>query len=179
MSELCQYWTDGAFSRWQSVSIQTLSMIEQTSYLSLAPRAVAVLKILTGVKLNAKELYVLFQCCLLVSFGVFIILGGWMMDRAWRISKLLKIKTGHLYSIVKLNDGSSSILISWSALQKQNIFSNRDYNEIIEYFDPGLGLELGSPRIKTVSREYRVEAGGQVSLIFTIIFFYLFCGFTF
>jgi len=28
----------------------------------------------------------------------------------------------------------------------------------------GLGLELGSPRIKTVSREYRVEAGGQVEL---------------
>ena len=27
--------------------------------------------------------------------------------------------------------------------------------------DVGLGLELG-PRIKTVSREYRVEAGGQV-----------------
>ena len=30
-------------------------------------------------------------------------------------------------------------------------------------FDPGLGLELG-PRIKTVSREYRVEAGGQVAI---------------
>ena len=27
--------------------------------------------------------------------------------------------------------------------------------------DLGLGLDLG-PRIKTVSREYRVEAGGQV-----------------
>ena len=34
--------------------------------------------------------------------------------------------------------------------------------------DPGLGLDLG-PRIKTVSREYRVEAGGQVMTKMIII----------
>ena len=37
-------------------------------------------------------------------------------------------------------------------------FDKEDSNDNV---DPGLGLDLG-PRIKTVSREYRVEAGGQV-----------------